>query len=59
MPKMNRLEFHKFCSSGCAPGCYESSKNSFKEKGQMEQIMKSFDYFEDNFIEILDKTTYL
>ncbi|KAF0987654.1 hypothetical protein HZS_5698 [Henneguya salminicola] len=41
---------HALCPPGSVLHCFESFENYFTEKGQMDQIMEIFKYFEDNII---------
>ncbi|KAF0988141.1 hypothetical protein HZS_3385 [Henneguya salminicola] len=41
---------HAVCPPGSVLFCFESFENYLIEKGQMDQIMEIFKYFEENFI---------
>ncbi|KAF0988109.1 hypothetical protein HZS_1486 [Henneguya salminicola] len=49
--KNTKLFFsHAFFPSGCALSCLESFENYLIENCQIEQILKIFEYFENNFV---------
>ncbi|KAF0992010.1 hypothetical protein HZS_7575 [Henneguya salminicola] len=52
---INNFLSHKFCYPQGLLYCFESFEHSLIENGQMDQIMKIFKYFEDNFIGRLHK----